>query len=66
MQERCVYETASTQPGNLATVAFKREDGNLVFIVDNDGNNEESFKIRINGKIATLSLDAGAVGTYIF
>lgn len=57
---------ASTQPGNLATVAFKREDGKLVLIVENDGNNAESFNIRINGKIATLSLDAGAVGTYIF
>lgn len=57
---------ASTQPGNLATVAFKREDGKLVLIVENDGNKAESFNIRINGKIATLSLDAGAVGTYIF
>ena len=57
---------ASTQPGNLATVAFKREDGKVVLIVENDGNNAESFNIRINGKIATLSLDAGAVGTYIF
>ena len=57
---------ASTQPGNLATVAFKREDGKLVLIVENDGNNAESFNIRINGKIATLSLEAGAVGTYIF
>lgn len=57
---------ASTQPGNLATVAFKREDGKLVLIVENDGNNAESFNIRINGKIATLSLGAGAVGTYIF
>ena len=57
---------ASTQPGNLATVAFKSEDGKLVLIVENDGNKAESFNIRINGKIATLSLDAGAVGTYIF
>lgn len=57
---------ASTQPGNLATVAFKREDGKLVLIVENDGNKAESFNIRINGKIATLSLEAGAVGTYIF
>ena len=57
---------ASTQAGNLETVAFKREDGKLVLIVENDGNNAESFNIRINGKIATLSLDAGAVGTYIF
>ena len=57
---------ASTQPGNLATVAFKREDGKVVLIVENDGNNAESFNIRINGKIATLSLEAGAVGTYIF
>lgn len=57
---------ASTQPGNLATVAFKREDGKLVLIVVNDGNTGENFNIRMNGKIATFSLDAGAVGTYVF
>ncbi len=57
---------ASTQPGNLATVAFKRADGKLVLIVENDGANSEIFNIKINGKIATTSLDAGAVGTYVF
>lgn len=57
---------ASTQPGNLATVAFKRPDGKLVLIVENDGSGAESFNIRMNGKIATLSLDAGAIGTYVF
>ena len=57
---------ASTQPGNLATVAFKREDGKLVLIVENDGNNAESFNIRINGKIATLSLEAGAKKAIIY
>lgn len=57
---------ASTQPGNLATVAFKRADGKIVLIVENDGANSETFNIKINGKSATTSLVAGSVATYIF
>jgi glucosylceramidase len=54
------------QPGNLNNVAFKRADGKIVLIVENDGGAPETFNIKINGKIATTSLDAGAVATYIF
>ena len=57
---------ASSQSGNLNNVAFKRADGKIVLIVENDGNSPETFNIKINGKIATTSLDAGAVATYIF
>lgn len=57
---------ASSQLGNLNNVAFKRADGKIVLIVENDGNSPETFNIKINGKIATTSLDAGAVATYIF
>ena len=57
---------ASTQTTNLSSVAFKRADDKIVLIVVNDGSAGESFNIKINGKIATTSLDSGAVGTYIF
>lgn len=57
---------ASSQSGNLNNVAFKRADGKIVLIVENDGGAPETFNIKINGKIATTSLDAGAVATYIF
>ena len=57
---------ASSQSGNLNNVAFKRADGKIVLIVENDGGAPETFNIKINGKVATTSLDAGAVATYIF
>ncbi len=56
----------SSVVGNLYNVAFKRPDGKKVVIVVNDGNNSELFNIKYNGKWITTSLDAGAVGTYIW
>ena len=52
--------------GNLANVTFRRPDGKRVIIVLNDGPNSELFNIKSNGKWITTSLDAGAVGTYVW
>jgi glucosylceramidase len=52
--------------GNLSNVAFKTPAGKTVLIVVNDGSNGEVFNIKYNGKWATTSLDAGAVGTFIW
>lgn len=57
---------SSTTVGNLNNVAFLRPDGKIALIVENDGTNTEMFNIKINGKWATTSLDAGSVATYIF
>lgn len=52
--------------GNLSNVAFKTPAGKTVLLVVNDGTNGEVFNIKYNGKWATTSLDAGAVGTFIW
>lgn len=52
--------------GNLYNVAFKRPDGKKVLIVENDGSTLQSFNISYNGKRVTSSLEAGAVGTYVW
>jgi glucosylceramidase len=57
---------ASTQTNNLSTVAFKTPEGKTVLLVVNDSKSKEVFNIKINGKIATTSLDANSVATYIF
>ena len=57
---------ASTLPGNLQNVAFKTIDGKKVLIVSNDGNSLEIFNIKYNGKWVVASLDAGAVGTFVW
>ena len=57
---------ATAIAGNLSNVAFKTPTGKTVLIVVNDGRNAEVFNIKYNGKWATTSLDAGAVGTFIW
>lgn len=57
---------ASNLIGNLSNVAFKTPLGKKVLIVENDGNTTETFNIKINGQWTTTSLDAGAVGSYIW
>ena len=52
--------------GNLNNVAFKTPDGKKVLIVENDGGASEIFNIKYNGKWAVVSLDAGAVGTFVW
>ncbi|WP_333852923.1 glycoside hydrolase family 30 protein [Epilithonimonas sp.] len=57
---------ASTQPGNLSSVAFTRPDGKTTLIVLNEGNATENFNIKMNGKSAATSLPARAVATFVF
>ena len=55
---------ASTNSGELHTVAFKTPAGKKVLIVENDGATGATFNIGYNGKWTTTTLPAGAVGTY--
>lgn len=57
---------ASNLTSALNNVAFKTPEGKRVLIVENDGTAAELFNIKYNGKWVTTSLDAGAVGTYIW
>jgi glucosylceramidase len=56
----------SNLTGNLQNVAFKTPAGKKVLIVENDGNTDNSFNIRFNGKWVSTTLPAGAVGTYVW
>ncbi|HET9825132.1 MAG TPA: glycoside hydrolase family 30 beta sandwich domain-containing protein, partial [Chitinophagaceae bacterium] len=57
---------ASNVLGSLQSAAFLTPDGSKVLIVENDGNSFQKFNIRFNDKWVTTSLDAGAVGTYVW
>lgn len=57
---------SSTIGGNLHNVAFKTPDGKKVLLVVNDSDAAAIFNIKYKGKWITTSLDAGAVGTYIW
>ena len=50
----------------LPNVAFKTPEGKIVLIVANDSWLVSSFRIQHNGQYATLQLDPGAVGTYVW
>lgn len=57
---------ASNHAGALLNVAFKNPDGRKVLIVLNKGNVSETFNIKFNEKIVTVTLDSGAVGTFVW
>ncbi len=50
----------------LPNVAFKTPDGKKVLIVANTGTASQSFDVRYDKKVFSTSLNAGAVGTYIW
>ncbi|MDB5133316.1 MAG: glucosylceramidase [Mucilaginibacter sp.] len=54
----------SDQQNTLQNVAFKNTDGTKVLIVLNTGTGAQTFNIKFNSKIASCSLNAGAVATY--
>jgi glucosylceramidase len=56
----------SNTAAGIFNVAFKIPDGRKVLIAVNDGANDAGFNIKFKGKIATASLAAGAVATYIW
>lgn len=53
-------------PDNLPNVAFKRPDGKKVMIVVNTSDTQKKFYLKFRGKSAELSLNSGAVGTYVW
>lgn len=52
--------------GSLPNVAFKRPDGKKVLIVLNTSANKKNFNLSFKGKTLKLTLNSGAVGTYIW
>jgi glucosylceramidase len=50
----------------LPNVAFKTPDGKIVLIVANTTRSTRSFKIQHNGMFASIRLQPGAVGTYVW
>jgi glucosylceramidase len=54
------------QPDNLPNVAFRTADGKKVLIVLNDSSNGKSFNLKFNGKSVSVTLDKGAVGTFVW
>lgn len=56
---------SSTLSG-LENVAFVTPDGKKVLIVENDGNAAQTFNIKFNNRFVTTTLNAGAVGTYVW
>jgi len=50
----------------LPNVAFKTPEGKIVLIVVNDTYSTNSLRIQFKGQFATLRLNPGAVGTYIW
>jgi glucosylceramidase len=50
----------------LPNVAYKTPEGKIVLIVANDRNSTEYFKIQYRGMTASIKLNAGAAGTYVW
>lgn len=57
---------ASNIAGNIYNAAFIRPDGRKVLVAVNDGSQNQSFNIFFKGRRATVSLDAGAAGTFVW
>jgi glucosylceramidase len=56
----------SNETDSLPNVAFKTPTGKIVLIVANTGKETQTFDIRYKNKYATLSLNGGAVATYLW
>lgn len=50
----------------LPNVAFRTPDGKIVLIVANDSYTVNRFRIKYHGKIASVRLEPGAVGTFVW
>jgi glucosylceramidase len=57
---------ASTQKGNINSIAFKTPAGKKVLILENDGDANENCTIEFNQKLFSTSLDGGSVATFIW
>ncbi|MEG3657973.1 glycoside hydrolase family 30 beta sandwich domain-containing protein [Arenibacter palladensis] len=56
----------SNYDSELPNVAFETPNGNIVVIVVNNSTIDKSFNIKTTRESITTSLDAGAVGTYVW
>jgi glucosylceramidase len=57
---------ASTSPETLANVAFETPSGKTVVVVANDTASPQTFALADRNAAVTATLNAGAVGTYIW
>jgi len=57
---------SSTSPAGLPNVGFRTPDGKTVLIVLNDNAASQTFNIRFQGRSAVVSLEAGAVATFVW
>lgn len=57
---------ASNTSDNLPNVAFKTPDGKKVLIVLNNSEIIQAFNIQYQGKVVSVSLNRGAVGTFVW
>jgi len=57
---------ATNLPADLPNVAYKTPAGKRVLMVVNSGNTLKSFNIQYKGKLASTSLYAGSVATYVW
>ena len=67
-EERSEVVRVATIENNeaLPNVAFRTPEGKTVLIVANDSWNTSSFRIQYRSQTATIKLNPGAVGTYIW
>lgn len=56
----------SNVTGNINNVAFKTPNGKIVLIAQNDGKETANFNIKFRNKLATVTLPANGVGTFIW
>ncbi len=57
---------SSTSPETLPNVAFETPEGNRVVVVANETGSTQIFALADHGETATATLNAGAVGTYVW
>jgi glucosylceramidase len=57
---------STNMPGDLPNVGFLTTDGRKVLIVLNTTPSKRNFNVRFRGFTVPLSLDGGAVGTYVW
>lgn len=57
---------ASSGPRTLPNVAFETPDNQTVAVVANTGLSPQTFSLAEGGRFATVTLNAGAVATYIW
>jgi glucosylceramidase len=65
VRPNAVRVSSSTTNGNLVNVAFT-SGSSKVLVVYNKNGSTTAFNISYGGKIATVSLNAGSVGTYVW